>query len=560
MSENTNAENYAAVARQAPRFPYWLLLLTGIAVLAASLAVTFISRLEDAYGIGLDIVMVSAFFGGMLLIVLWVGWFMIFSRWKWFLRIAASLLLISLPYAFMKLFRPVNGGDATIERFEPVWVSGPERPAADVVVESLSVDLTTETPEDFPRFLGQNQSGVVTSSLRFDAERFDESELLWKDPVGNAWSAFAVRNGFAVTMEQRETQECVTCYDLEDGELQWMYTHAARHRDVMNLGRVGPRATPTIADGLVYAAGALGNLVCLAGADGSVVWQVDLNSILGLELASATDADGFTVQYEANSSLAWGRSGSPLIVDNLVVVPGGGPAEGKKSTLLAFDRLTGELIWRGGTAMIAYGSPIRATVAGVDQILMIAESEVMGFNPADGQVLWKFPRPGESGSSANTSQVTVVSSDTVLTSKGYPDGGGELIRLQANGGELIPESVWNNLRVLKTKLTSPVVHEGHAYSLSNGFLECARLSDGERIWKRRGRFGHGQLLLVGDQLLVHSEAGRLYLIRPTPDGYEEVSSFPTIEGVCWNTFCVYGDRVLVRSELEAACFRIPVLK
>ena len=80
---------------------------------------------------------------------------------------------------------------------------------------------------------------------------------------------------------------------------------------------------------------------------------------------------------------------------------------------------------------------------------------------------------------------------------------------------------------------------------------------GERVWKRRGRFGHGQLLLVRDLLIVHSEYGVAYLIEASPDGYSEPGSFDTIDGVCWNTLCLYGDKLLVRSELEAACIQIP---
>jgi hypothetical protein len=33
----------------------------------------------------------------------------------------------------------------------------------------------------------------------------------------------------------------------------------------------------------------------------------------------------------------------------------------------------------------------------------------------------------------------------------------------------------------------------------------------------------------------------------------------TIEGVCWNTLCLTGNRLLVRSELEAACLEIPIV-
>ena len=539
------------------RFPKKMLFLTGLYILVVVLAFMFPSDVEDHLGIGLDVVMVVTIFSSAAMILLWVGWFLLLSRWRWWTRILASVLMVCFPFVLQKILGPVLGGDVTIQRFEPIWASRPETPSSDEIVPATTVDLVTETPLDFPRFLGPEQDSIVRTGVQIDVERFTDAKVLWKQPIGNGWSGFVARNGYAVTMEQREEQECVTCYDVQTGTLQWISKHTARHRDAMNLGRTGPRATPTIHDGRVYAVGAVGSLVCLNGGDGTELWKVDLNEVLGLQLASKPDADGLLTRYEGNSRLAWGRSGAPLIVDDLVVVPGGGPREGPFFTLLAFDRLTGELLWKGGDQMIAYGSPVLATVAGVNQILMVAESMAMGFDPKSGQKLWDFPRPGDSEQAANTSQLAVVSPDRVLTSKGYTDGGGRVIELTNTDGRIVAKSIWHNPRALKTKLMSPVLYDGYAYSISNGFLECARLSDGERIWKHRGRFGHGQLLLVGDQILLHSEMGELFLIRATPEGVQESGMVPTISGVCWNTLCLYGNRLLVRSEIEAACVELP---
>ncbi|MCP4783184.1 MAG: PQQ-binding-like beta-propeller repeat protein [Fuerstiella sp.] len=538
------------------RFPKKMFIFTGVVLLLIILASTFISEVEDVLGIGLDIVNVISILCAAITLVLWVGWFLIFSRWRWWKRLLTSALVASLPFLFVFIFGPVLGGDLTIQRWEPIWTSRLEPLPDSVSRKPVTVDLSTETSDDFSMFLGENRDGTITTDFQFERDRFSSATQMWKHGIGSGWSGFVARNGYAVTMEQRDDQECITCYRIETGQLQWLYRHTARHHDVMNLGHVGPRATPAIFDGRVYAVGAVGNCVCLNGADGSVVWQADLNEILGVELASGTDEDGLGFQYEKNTPLAWGRSGSPLIMGDLVIVPGGGPA-GSVSTLLAFDRLTGEIRWRGGREMIAYGSPVLATVAGRPQILLTAESKVMGFEPDTGETLWSFSRPGESNGGANTSQVSVVSESHVLTSNGYPDGGGELIALNNADGEIVATSIWRNTRVLKTKLTSPVLLDGHSYSLSNGFLECARLADGERIWKQRGRFGHGQLLLVNDQILLHSESGTLYLINATPNGYEELGSFSTVNGICWNTLCLYGNRILIRSEIEAACFELP---
>lgn len=548
-----STEAASSEPRQSPRkMTIFTLCVIGL----LGLVFFFLSEIDDAFGQGLDVIMVGTAAIVALLTVAWVIWFAAFSGWAVWERIAYSVIVLALPFSFLALFRPVIGGDANIVGFRPIWAAAPEAPTS--TPANVAVDLMPESPNDFPRFLGPNQNSTVSIAGAIDTDAFSKTELAWKQPIGLGWSGFVARNGYAVTMEQRDEQECVTCYNITSGELMWLYEHKARHRDEINMGGTGPRSTPTIHNGNVYAVGAVGNFVCLNGTDGSVVWQVDLNKLLELEMVTVIDRDGLEVQYEKDSALAWGRSGSALIVDDMVIIPGGGRSSASRKTLLAFDLATGEQRWSGGDGMIAYGSPTLATIAGIRQILMVAETEAMGFDPATGEVLWRFDRPGETNGGANTSQLTVVSDSEVLTSKGYPDGGGELIRLSNSNGTITPESVWQNKLILKTKLMSPLVYDGHSYALSNAFLECTRLADGERIWKHRGRFGHGQMLLVNDQILLHSELGTLYLLKATPDGYQEFGQIPTIEGVCWNTLCLYGDKLLVRSHLEAACIELPI--
>ena len=109
-------------------------------------------------------------------------------------------------------------------------------------------------------------------------------------------------------------------------------------------------------------------------------------------------------------------------------------------------------------------------------------------------------------------------------------------------------------------MMSPVIKDGFAYSLSDGFFECSNITDdeqeGRRTFRKRDRFGNGQLLLIGDHLLIHTEHGKLKLVKATPDKYVEIGEIPTIKGICWNTICLYDKYLLVRSEREAACFEL----
>ena len=547
------------------RFPIRMFAFSVVITALIVLVQVFISEFVDFTRIAPDFANVLSY--GLILIVwlAWVIWALFFCKQSFLFRFAFLCVLVGGPIAFFVGLRPVNDGDAGISRFEPIWRSNRVVPI-EVDSSDSPVDLKTETPNDFAEFLGNRRDGIVRGQANLADDAVSSAQLVWKQEVGEGWSGFAARNGFAVTMEQRGEYECVTCYEIESGKLRWLYKHKTRHRDAMNLGRLGPRATPTIHEGRVYAVGAMGNVVCLDGSTGEFVWQKDLLDLLGIKTQSHKDR-GYQYQYEV-SPLAWGRSGSPLIVDDTVVVTGGGPRppfpedgqdpdsiETDFVTLLAFDKETGEERWRSGDEMIAYGSPSLATLCGRRQILLVAESKALGFDAKTGELLWEHDREGSSEAAANCSQVTVISDDTILLTKGY-NMGGELVEVRNDSGGFETETLEANTRTLKTKLTSPVVHDGYAYSLSDGFLECTEVDSLARKWKKRGRFGHGQMLLCGDKLLVHSETGQLFLVKASPDKYQELGKIKTIKGVCWNTLCRFGDYLLVRSELEAACIRL----
>ena len=159
---------------------------------------------------------------------------------------------------------------------------------------------------------------------------------------GQGWSGVAIVNGWAVTMEQLGNEECISCYALEDGKLQWRHQYVQRHEDTAGMGKPGPRATPTIADGKVYAQGAAGKVVCLEGSTGKLIWEQDVCDLLKIERVARKTLDGYDYFVES-SPLTWGRAGSPLVLDDVVIVPGGGPTGGPFQTLLALDKETGEI-------------------------------------------------------------------------------------------------------------------------------------------------------------------------------------------------------------------------
>ena len=542
-----NDQNETDVKAAKRRFPMLLLAGTVLLPLAYLAGNHFRDELSDGI-FQFDFAILNFVTVGLaaILLVWWLCWLVFHGGSRFASRVLPGLIVVG-GVAFLTFYRPIFTGGMGIDRWEPrFW----DRELENVAAEGAA-DLSVPSPADFSGFLGSNRNGVIDNMSARLTSLEDLNKLYVKD-VGNAWSGFAARNGFAITMEQRGEFECVTCYEIKSGTLVWKHQHPRRFDET--LGQLGPRTTPTLDGPNVYAQGANGLLVCLNASTGELIWQQDVAKMLGIELAVATDRKGLEYQTEKTDML-WGRSGSPLVVDDLVVVPGDGPLEGPQVSLVAFNKLDGTEVWRAGEDGASYASPCLFELAGQRQIVSQNAATVTGHDVKAGSVLWSHDRLGHSDTDANTSLPIQVDNQQILCTKGYGLGA-ELIKVtKSNDGDFSVESVWQNRRVLKTKLTNAVVKDGYAYALSDGILECVDLETGKRVWKK-GRFYHGQLLIVGEYLLVHSEHGKLNLIEATPDEYRLLESIDTIDGVCWNTFCAYDRYILLRSDIEMACFEI----
>ncbi|MCX7425146.1 MAG: PQQ-like beta-propeller repeat protein [Planctomycetia bacterium] len=451
--------------------------------------------------------------------------------------------------AFFATFRIDSVSGELFPSFVFRWSHKPDQllPAAEIGhgdAERPPVDLRTTTVYDFPQFLGKGRNLLVDNVILARDWAGQPPKLVWRHAIGAGWSSFAVVNGHAVTMEQRGGQELVTCYSIRNGELEWVNSIQARYELI--TGGVGPRSTPTIDDGLVYSLGATGRLQCLEGATGNRRWERNLREDCHI-----------TVANEA-SDLPWGRSASPLVVDDLVIVPGGGPSGGPFVSLVAMDKKTGKTVWEGGDRQISYSSPAVATLGGVRQVLIVNEADVTGLDLKTGKVLWEHPWPGSSNSSASVSQAVPVAPDRVLLSKAYGNGAAFLKLVPSGEGAFEAEVVWANSKVMKTKFSNVAIKDGFVYGLSDGVLECVDLADGRRAW-REGRYPQGQILRVGDLLLVLAESGEVVLVEASPDRANHVlGRFQAIEGQTWNNFALYGPYLLVRNALESACYELPL--
>ncbi len=405
------------------------------------------------------------------------------------------------------------------------------------VLDPVDAGELTPTGHDHPGFLGHHRNGVI-DGVRLDPDWSQRPPLeRWRRPVGLGWGGFAVVGQVAVTQEQRGNLETVVAYDLVSGHELWVHSDELRFEDEHGDG---PRATPTIADGRVYTMGGAGLLNCLDGTDGKLIWQ------------------HATLSNPKKQNLLWGMAGSPLVVDDLVVVSPGGD---KGKSLLAFHLADGQLAWSEGDDPAAYASPIRTEFAGQTQYISFNGAGLRGYG-LSGEPLWLYEwiTQGER-QRVNVAQPVVVTPagshpehGYVLVSSGYGMGMA-LLEVSRDRESWDVREVWTS-KSLKSKMSNFVVRDGFIYGFDNGILTCLDLQTGERQWKR-GRYGHGQLLLVDDTLLIQTETGEVVLVAADPQAHHELATLPALSDKTWNHAALAGNILVVRNDREAACYELP---
>jgi outer membrane protein assembly factor BamB len=391
-------------------------------------------------------------------------------------------------------------------------------------------------PGDWPEFRGPKRDATVRGIAALgEWSETSPPVLLWKRRVGPAWSSIAVVGERLFTQEQRGEEELVSCYSLSDGHEEWIHAEADRFQEP--AAGTGPRATPTVAAGKIFALTARGVLVCLAPQDGALEWKRDLRADTGAAVP------------------IWGFSSSPLVVP----LPGGGHVvacitcgpDGKG--VIACDAATGATRWTAGGGRHTYASCHLVNLGGEAQIVAVTDEGLEAFAVADGRRLWehRWVLAGQ----ARMLQPQVVGDDRLLIHS-YLDGA-ELVRVVHTGTDWTVEPLWRT-KELRSYFNDSVVRDGYLYGFNDRILTCIDLATGKRKWIG-GRYAHGQVLLVADagELLVIGEQGEAVRVAADPGRHEERGRFQAVEGKTWNHPTIAHGRLLVRNSEEMACYQLP---
>ncbi|MFK7768557.1 MAG: PQQ-binding-like beta-propeller repeat protein [Mariniblastus sp.] len=396
---------------------------------------------------------------------------------------------------------------------------------------SETVEVALANPE-WPGLRGPDAMGLQ-SGTGISASWSAQPKLVWKIPVGPGWSSFAVAGELLFTQEQRGENEAVVCYQAKTGIEVWKHQLKTRFDDP--LGGPGPRATPTIAHGNIYAAGAKGAVVCLNAKTGKEIWKRDLQ------------------QLADRSPPMWGFCSSPLALDSTIVVYAGGKSD---KGVLALGATTGETVW---TATCdgdhSYSSPQLSTVLGEQMVLMLTDKGLSAYSPTTGESRFNYTWEC---SGYRSLQPAVVNETTILLPTGMGTGTRSIEVSKTDDDTLQTKENWTS-RKLKPDFNDLVIHKDHIYGFDNTIFTCIDLKTGKAKWKG-GRYGKGQVMLLSEPelLIVAGEKGEVFLVKAASSGHQELGRFQALNGKTWGHPVVIGNRLYIRNAEEAACYELPV--
>ena len=236
--------------------------------------------------------------------------------------------------------------------------------------------------DDWPQWLGPQRDGVWRETGIVEKFPASGPPVKWRTPIGEGYSGPAVSQGKVVITDRIlakgatnpddpfsknkrvDGTERVVCLDEATGKILWKHEYECPYQ--LSYA-AGPRTTPVIAGGKVYALGAMGDLFCLDLNSGNVVWSKNLAK-----------------EYKMDVQL-WGYSGHPLVDgDRLICLVGG-----KGSTAVAFNKDTGKEIWRALSAKDpGYAPPMIYEIDGKRQLIIWHPESVNSLDPVTGNLYW----------------------------------------------------------------------------------------------------------------------------------------------------------------------------
>ena len=357
------------------------------------------------------------------------------------------------------------------------------------------------------QFRGPQRDGKFSETGLLKTWPENGPELLLKvEGIGKGYSSVVATDQFIFATGMIDTLDYLSCIK-PDGTYKWKIPYG--HAWAKSFPET--RCTPTLDGNRIYVISGIGELACISQEDGSVIWKVNVDKEL--------QASWFN----------WGVSESPLIVDDKVICT---PA-GTKTSVAAFDKMTGKLIWQsvpvGGQR--AYASPTIYQYEKFRFILAATTTNLIALDPATGKVAWTYRYFDEKKVEDNDKDLiwcnipTFKGPDIFLSiGYNYPN---MMLHMNEQGTGVTEK--WSN-KILDNHHHGVIEKDGFVYgsnweSNSKGKWICLNWETGEKKyeddWNTKGAMVYADGLFY----VMEEKSGTVGLVRPNPEKFEVISSF-----------------------------------
>lgn len=411
--------------------------------------------------------------------------------------------------------------------------------------------------EDWPQWLGPKRDSVWRETGIVDKFPVGGPKVLWRAKVAYGYAGPAVADGLVYVLDYTtdvdvtkrgefdrkpmEGKERILCLNAKDGKEVWKHEYPCTYTVSYAYG---PRCTPTVADGKVYALGAEGNFTCLDAKKGTVIWSKDFTKDLGAETA------------------VWGYSSHPLVDGKKVICVVGT----KEGVARAFDKDTGKEVWKAVSAKDpGYSPPTIIEAAGKRQLLIWTGEDLNSLDPETGKSNWSVP-------------LATATAMSIMTPRKLGDylfvGGRSSVSVLLKVTSDKPEQVWKGSRDVgmgPINMT-PFLEDGVIYGVDNpGIMMALDLQNGKRLWqttkpvtgteKPPGNSGTAFLVKNEDRFFIFAETGDLIIAKLSRKGYEEIDRWKMLEPtsrsfgrkVLWMHPAFADKCVFARNDQEIVC-------
>ena len=360
---------------------------------------------------------------------------------------------------------------------------------------------------DWPNYLGSGYDGIVENeSLRLDWKK-NPPKTSWTRNVGLGCSSFAIVDGKALTLGNKDNKDTIWCFEATTGKLIWKREYSEPTDPKLYTG--GPSATPAIDGNKVYSVSKSGKLFCLDLDSGEVLWSKDYS-------------DDFQGRKPR-----WGWAASPRIHGDLLIIEMGAPG----GAIMALNKNTQEMVWQTGDYRPGYATPVIFEYDQQKAVALFHSKELVAYNLDDADKTELFSFSWRTSYGVNSSTPHYHDGKFFLGS-GYGSGYA-VIDITKPEPEIIHRD-----RNLPLKLQTSILVDDRIIAVfgddrMDAELISLNVDTGDIDWRYSLPGKSGNAIAVDDHLLVTTDSGHVVLGKADKNGFTELGRKSVLLGLAW---------------------------